>query len=681
MSRRDSSAPIRSFAPIELCVLLMFAMCGLLPGTARAQGAMTNGANHAGTIATSGQIDTWTFSANAGDNLTLAIGEVEPTVNFNAWIRLFAPDAAPVANSFGTLAAQINSVAAPQTGTYTVLVSAHSGFPSGTGGYVLRMANVPGGFTVSPGDQGGVLANGVNQPGEITLGDIDAWTFTAAAGENITLSIGEVEPTVNFNPWMRLLDPAGTLLVSSFGTLAAQINNATAAQGGTYTVLVSAHAGFPSGTGSYLLTMAKVPGTFTFSPGDQGGYVTIAASHPGEITLGDVDAWTFLAAQGDALAINIGEVEPTLNFNPWIRLIGPTGAVVTSMFGTVAAQINIAAPATGLYTVLVSAHSGFPSGTGNYVLTVTGVTTINPLSEIVLDFGPGVGLWVRTNQGPRTHQPPSWQLLHSLSPSAMATGRLDANPAEDLIVTFPGSGVWIWMNNSTWVPLHGLDAAIIVTTDLNGNGLDEIVLEFTGYGIWVRYDNGSWTQLHPADASRIAAGRFDVGTQRDLVIDFPGYGVWLLLNSTTWVQLHTANASKLQVATLDGNAQDDVILNFPGSGVWIRFNNSSWFFLHPLAPTTMTTGNIDADPGNRQDLILNFPGAGVWAYMNNTGWVQIHGASAPILAAKDLDFNGRDDLILDFTGYGVWILMNNSTFVQLHPLDAEGIATGRFDSH
>jgi hypothetical protein len=543
------------------------------------------------------------------------------------------------------------------------------------------MASLPGSFVVSPGDQGGLLVNGVNQSGEITLADIDAWTFTAAAGDLITLSIGEVEPTSSFNPWMRLMGPTGALVEGSFSSLAAQINSVKAAQSGTYTVLVSAHAGFPAGTGSYLLTMAKVPGTLTLSPGDQGGYVTIAASHPGEITLGDVDGWTFLAAQGDALAVNIGEVEPTVSFNPWIRLIGPTGTLVSSAFGSLAAQISIAAPATGLYTVLVSAHAGFPSGTGNYLLTVTGVTTINPLSEIVLDFGPGTGLWVHANPGPRAHQAPSWQLLHSLSPSAMATGKLDANPADDLIVTFPGAGVWIWMNNSTWVPLHGLDAPIIVTTDLNGNGLDEIVLDFTGHGVWVRYDNGSWARLHAADASRIGTGRFDVGTQRDLVIDFPGYGVWLLLNGATWVQLHGANASKLQVANLDGNAQDDVILSFPGYGVWIRFNNSSWFFLHPLEPTGLTTGNIDADAGNRQDLILNFPGAGVWAYMNNAAWVQIHGASAPMLAAKDLDFNGRDDVILDFTGYGVWLLMNNSGFVQLHPLDAEGIVTGRFDSH
>ena len=679
MPRLDSVAPTRSLTPGACVLLTAFVVSCLLPSTALAQGAVTNGASHAGNIATSGQIDTWTFSANAGDNLTVSIGEVAPTVNFNPWIRLFAPDASPVSNSFGAGAAQINNVAATQTGTYTVLVSAHSGFPSGTGGYALTVANVPATFTVSPGDQGGVLVNGLNQSGEVTLGDIDAWTFTAAAGENLTVSIGEVEPTLNFNPWIRLLGPTGTLLGNSFGAQAAQINNITATASGTYTVLVSAHSGFPAGTGNYVLTSANAPGTFTISPGDQGSYVTIAAAHPGEITLGDVDTWTFLAAQGDALAINIGEVEPTLNFNPWIRLIGPTGTLVANAFGAVAAQINIAAPATGLYTVLVSAHSGFPAGTGNYNVTVTGVTTINPLSEIALDFGSTLGLWVRTNQGPRSHKAPSWQQLHSFSPTAMATGKLDGNPADDLIVTFPGFGVWIWLNNSTWFPLHARDASAIVTTDLNGNGLDEIVLAFPGFGVWAHYDNGVWLQLHTVTPSRIGTGRFDVGTQRDLVFDFPGHGVWFLLNTATWAQVHAANVTGMQVANLDGNGQDDLVLNFPGLGLWVRFNNSSWFALHPLEATTMAAGNIDSDAGNRQDLIVNFPGAGVWAYMNNAGWVPIHGASAPILAVRDLDFNGRDDLILDFTGFGVWLLMNGTGFVPLHPLDVQGIVTGRFD--
>lgn len=678
MTRPDMISVLNFRAGWRTSCVAVAAWC-VLATHAHAQTALTNGAEHSGTIATAGQIDTWTFSANAGENITLSIGEVEPTLSFNPWIRLFAPNAAALANSFGTLAAQINNVTATQTGTYTVLVSAHSGFPSGTGGYVLRLARVPGTFTVSPGDQGGALDNGANHSGELVLGDIDVWTFTAAAGDNLTLSIGEVEPTLNFNPWIRLVGPTGTLVAGSFGTVAAQINNIVAPSAGTYAVLVSAHSGFPSGTGGYRLTMSKVPGTFTVSPGDQGGYVTIAASHPGEIEMGDVDSWTFLAAQGDALAINIGEVEPTVNFNPWIRLLGPTGTLVAGSFGTVAAQINVAATATGLYTVQVSAHSGFPSGTGFYQLTVTGVTVLNPLSEIVINFGPSVGLWTRYNQGPRSHQSPSWQPLHSLSPTVMTTARLDANAADDFIATFPGYGVWIWLNNTSWIQLHGIDATAIVAVDLNGNGLDELVINFPGYGVWIRSDTGTWAQLHGLNASRIAAGRFDVGTARDLVLDFPGYGVWLYLNSSTWVQLHGLNVSQLQVANLDGNAQDDLIMAFPGIGLWVRFNNSSWYSLHSLEPTTMAAGYIDGDSGNRQDLILNFAGYGVWAYMNNASWVQLHSFDASILVTRDLDFEGHDDLILNFTGYGVWLWMNNTSFVQLHGLDAQGIVTGRMD--
>jgi hypothetical protein len=642
---------------------------------------LTNGAEHAGTIATAGQIDTWTFTANAGDNINISIGEVEPTVSFNPWIRLFAPDATALANSLGAQAAQINDVTATQTGTYTVLVSAHVNFPSGTGGYVLRLARVPGVFTVSPGDQGGALNNGAIHPGEIVLGDMDVWTFAANAGDDITLAVGEFEPTVSFNPWIRLIGPTGTLIANSLGAQAAQINNVTAPSTGTYTVIVSAHANFPQGTGNYRLTLAKVPGSFTVSPGDQGGYVTIAAVHPGELEMGDVDTWQFLAAEGDALAINIGEVEPTVSLNPWIRLIGPTGTLIANALGSMAAQINQVAPATGLYTVLVSAHANFPQGTGFYNLTVTGVTVINPLSEIVLDFGPSVGLWSRYNQGPRSHQAPSWQLLHGLSPSVMTTARLDANASDELIATFPGYGLWSWSNNTAWVQVHGFDATQIVAVDLNGNGLDELVVNFPGYGVWIRSDTGGWSLLHGLNASRIAAGRFDVGTARDLVLDFPGAGVWLYLNSSTWVNLHALNVSRLQVANLDGNAQDDIVMTFPGYGLYVRFNNSSWFQLHTSEPTAMAAGNLDDDINNRQDLILNFPGYGVFAYMNNTTWVQLHTFAASALAIRDLDFEGHDDLILNFTGYGVWLLMNNTSFVPLHGLDAEGFVTGRLDPH
>ena len=235
MTRPDMISVLNFRASWRTSCVAVVAWC-VFAANAHAQTALTNGAEHPGAIASAGQIDTWTFSANAGDNITLSIGEVEPTLNFNPWIRLFAPDATALSNAFGAQAAQINNITATQTGTYTVLVSAHSGFPSGTGGYASRLARVPGTFTVSPGDQGGALDNGANHSGEVVLGDLDVWTFTAATGDSVTLSIGEVEPTLNFNPWIRLVGPTGTLIGSSFGAQVAQINNIVAPIGGTYAV-------------------------------------------------------------------------------------------------------------------------------------------------------------------------------------------------------------------------------------------------------------------------------------------------------------------------------------------------------------------------------------------------------------------------------------------------------------
>ena len=57
--------------------------------------------------------------------------------------------------------------------------------------------------------------------------------------------------------------------------------------------------------------------------------MTNGANHAGAIHRGDLDQWTFTAAQGAALSVSIGEVvigEVDPGFNPWIRLRGPTGA-------------------------------------------------------------------------------------------------------------------------------------------------------------------------------------------------------------------------------------------------------------------------------------------------------------------------------------------------------------------
>src|SRR5438309_9861656 len=72
----------------------------------------------------------------------------------------------------------------------------------------------------------------------------------------------------------------------------------------------------------------------------------------------------------------MGEVAPvSAGFQPWIRLVSPTGVLLATGIGTSAVQIAVSAPATGTYTVIVGTNDGTASArnndTGSYLLTLT----------------------------------------------------------------------------------------------------------------------------------------------------------------------------------------------------------------------------------------------------------------------------------------------------------------------
>src|SRR5205809_593199 len=191
--------------------------------------------------------------------------------------------------------------------------------------------------------------------------------------------MGEVAPaTAGFQPWIRLVSPTGVLLGNGIPTSAVQIA-ATAPTSGTYTVIVGTNDGTVSArnddTGSYLLTLAKGPGTFATSTGDEGGDLPNGATQAGTIYLGDLDQWSFAATQGQVITLSISEVAPaTAGFQPWIRLVSPTGVLLGNSIGASAAQITVTAPTSGTYTVIVGTNDGTVSArnndTGSYLLTL-----------------------------------------------------------------------------------------------------------------------------------------------------------------------------------------------------------------------------------------------------------------------------------------------------------------------
>ncbi|MGZ5444203.1 MAG: PPC domain-containing protein [Thermoanaerobaculia bacterium] len=273
-------------------------------------------------------------------------------------------------------------------------------------------------FAIStPAIADGTITNGATHTGVIEIGGLDTWTFTATKNDSITVSIGEVRGSGQdpyFNPWIRLRGPDGSDLGSQGGTAgdwgfnAAQID-VQAPLTGPYTLLV-AHYPYHTqfGPSTYLLTVVKSPGPYSISAGDEGGPMSPGVPHAGMIPVGDLDAWTFQATANASLTISIGEVSvggPDPYFNPWIRLRGPDGSDLGTQGGTTgdwgfnAAAIDVRAPLTGTYTLLV-AHYPYHTqqGTAHYTVTGTGFSSAHSIAAILAVVGSaqGAGAFFRT---------------------------------------------------------------------------------------------------------------------------------------------------------------------------------------------------------------------------------------------------------------------------------------------
>ena len=119
------------------------------------------------------------------------------TVGFDGDLKLYGPNGALLKTAASGTDAELD-LTATNSGTFTALVSSYSAGGSGT--YVLHLAQFPEAFIVPAGDEGGPMTNGGNYAGTITLGDLDMWSFTANAGDNIVLRLGTVGFYGNLQP-------------------------------------------------------------------------------------------------------------------------------------------------------------------------------------------------------------------------------------------------------------------------------------------------------------------------------------------------------------------------------------------------------------------------------------------------------------------------------------------------
>ena len=452
-------------------------------------GTLTNGVLQPGTTQL-GDLDMWTFAANAGDSIQLRMG----TVGFVPNIDLYGPDGTLISSAFTANTGYRDALMSLQLtngGTFTAVVGSY--YLGGSGTYTINLAKVPGVFVVSPGGAGVNFTNGVFQAGTNALGSLNMWSFAASAGDAIELRMG----TINFTPRIDLYGPDGALVTSAFtdntgnrdAWMSLRLTN-----GGTFTVVVSSY--FLNNSGTYTLNLAKVPGAFVVSAGDEGGTLTNGVLQPGTIQLGDLDMWTFAANAGDSIQLRMG----TVGFVPNIDLYGPDGTLISSAFtantGYRDALMSLQLTNGGTFTAVVGSY--YLGGSGTYTINLAKV----PGTFVVAPGGAGGTL---TNG--------------FMQPGTLALGGLDmwsfAGQAGDSIMLRMGT-----VNFTPIIDLYGPDGTLVNSAFTANTGYRDVLLalQLTNTGTFTAvvssyYLNGSGTyNLNLAQApGQVFVARGDEG--------------------------------------------------------------------------------------------------------------------------------------------------------------------------
>ena len=183
-----------------------------LPSGVLAQIGLINDAIVSGEISSVGETDEYTFSATAGESVSIRMVELSGS-SFSPSLTLYNPDGSLVFSNTGNEQAALDcwsisfACELDQTGSY-LLVAADSGINTGT--YEIHYKRL------AISDENGALVNDGVVLGDLTKGDIDSYTFEATAGESVSIRMVEISG-VNFQPIVSLYNPDGTRAYAASG--------------------------------------------------------------------------------------------------------------------------------------------------------------------------------------------------------------------------------------------------------------------------------------------------------------------------------------------------------------------------------------------------------------------------------------------------------------------------------
>ncbi|MFN3167459.1 MAG: hypothetical protein ACE37H_10390 [Phycisphaeraceae bacterium] len=213
--------------------------------------ALTSGTTFNGLL-DAGDIDTFTIDADAGDELFLSFLDGSNSSSFDPGVFIYNPDGTlRTRTTASTAGVEFSDTKLTQSGTYTIVVRDQGA--NATASYSLTAVVVD---EVADNDNA-TLNNAVAFFGLLDTADIDTFTFSATAGNVLTLDFNDGSNSSSFDPGVFIYNPDGTLRASALGsTSGIDLNQINLTQTGLYTIVVRDR--FANSTGSYDLTASWV---------------------------------------------------------------------------------------------------------------------------------------------------------------------------------------------------------------------------------------------------------------------------------------------------------------------------------------------------------------------------------------------------------------------------------------
>src|SRR5262249_21330668 len=150
---------------------------------------------------------------------------------------LYGPNGAQLDVNLNTAVAEVE-VRATNTGTFLLVAADGRVGLANRGVYPLTLAKTGSPISISDGHEGGPLTNGLTYPATIRIGDLDTWTITAAAEENMLLRLRETVPVPYTTLFRSLYGPNGAQLDVNLNTAVAEVE-VRATNTGTFLLVVA----------------------------------------------------------------------------------------------------------------------------------------------------------------------------------------------------------------------------------------------------------------------------------------------------------------------------------------------------------------------------------------------------------------------------------------------------------